>query len=213
MNPHLQLLLGRVYDGALAPEHRADLEKSGLTMATIRASYIRSVPPAMIEPLLGRPHRLQDLRSAYLIPFRSPRGGFMDHVRLRLCPPFASGCKYLQPTGSAPRLYFPGWTMEDACTGTDPVWLIEGEKKALAVAQLGEPAIGFCGIEGWHAGGTCELLPDFADVRLDGRPVKLWPDADWRTNPHVHRGVRRFANALLARGAVVELVMPEVTHD
>ena len=53
MNPHFEMLLGRVYDGALAPEHLADLRKSGLTDETIAANLIRSVPPAMISQLLG----------------------------------------------------------------------------------------------------------------------------------------------------------------
>src|SRR5262249_20104734 len=48
----LDLLLSDHY-GALAPEHRADLERSGLTSPTIAAQKIRSVPPAMIPRLLG----------------------------------------------------------------------------------------------------------------------------------------------------------------
>jgi hypothetical protein len=35
----------------------------------------------------------------------------------------------------------------------EPLYLVESEKKALAVAQLGLPAVAFCGIEGWHVGG------------------------------------------------------------
>jgi hypothetical protein len=41
VNPTLALLLSGLYDGALAPEHREDLARSGLTDETLRAHYIR----------------------------------------------------------------------------------------------------------------------------------------------------------------------------
>ncbi len=209
MNPHLELLLSRAYDGALAPEHRADLERSGLTDETIRAQFIRSVPPALLSCLLGFD---PPIRSAMLLPFRSPAGGFMDHVRVRVFPPYKDGrgqtTKYLQPRGSRPRLYFTASTMRATCEGRGPLWTIEGEKKTLAVAQAGAAAVGISGVDGWHEAGTRALLPDFDHLDLADRCVKLWPDADWRTNPHVERAVRQFAHALLARGARVELVVP-----
>ena len=96
-------------------------------------------------------------------------------------------------------------------TGDGPLWLVEGEKKALAVAQLDLTAVGFCGIEGWHRGGSLELLADFDALRLRGRTVELVPDGDRRTNHAVARGAQRLAQALDARGARVRLVMlPEV---
>lgn len=45
-------------------------------------------------------------------------------------------------------------TLVDALHGSDPVWLVEGEKKALAVAQLGLPA----GINAGHDRGDDALL-------------------------------------------------------
>ena len=88
-----------------------------------------------------------------------------------------------------------------------PLWLVEGEKKALAVAQLGLPAVGFCGIEGWHTAHSRELLTDFDTIRLAGRVVELAPDGDWRVNAHVERGVRRLAEAIERRGARLRLVV------
>ena len=85
MNPHFGLLLSRAYDGSLAPEHLADLRKSGLTDETIAANLIRSVPPAMIRHLLG--FDVPAIRSALLFPFRSPQGGFADHPRVKIFPP------------------------------------------------------------------------------------------------------------------------------
>jgi len=70
MNPHLELLLSNVYDGALASEHLVDLRKSALTDAMIAEQFIRSVPPSMIGKLLG--FDMPGIRSAMLCPFGRP---------------------------------------------------------------------------------------------------------------------------------------------
>ena len=90
---------------------------------------------------------------------------------------------------------------------TTPLYLVEGAKKALAVAQLGHAVVGFLGIEGWHVKGSRELLPDFDQVPLAGRTAELLPDGDVQTNWNVARGVARFGTALRGRGARVRLVV------
>ncbi len=204
----LRFLLSDAMPGSLAPDHLADLRKSGLTDDTIRRHRIRSVPPGMIGQLLG--FDLLEICSVMLIPFPSPCGGFVDHVRLKVFPPITTDrgtIRYLQPRGSGLRLYFPLATLDAVVHSTAPLWLAEGEKKSLAVAQLGLPAVGFCGIEGWHRAGSRDLLPDFEHLSLSGRVVELVPDGDWRTNLAVERGAVRFAEALEAHGARVRLVV------
>jgi Domain of unknown function (DUF3854) len=209
MNPALALLVSRVYDGALAPEHRADLEKSGLTPETIEGHYIRSVPPAMIDTLLG--FDVAEIRSALLFPFRSPAGGFMDHVFVKRFPAgrdrHGHTVKYLTRRGAWPRLYFTQPHRATVCDSDRPVWLVEGLKQSLAVAQLGLPTVGFMGIEGWHVAGTTDLCSDFDHLPLRGRIVELVPDGDWQTNRDVERGVRRLGTALCARGARPRIVV------
>jgi hypothetical protein len=203
MNAHLEHLLSKVYDESLAPEHLADLRRSALSMETITGQYIRSVPPTLIPKLLG--FDLSGIRSALLFPFRSPGGGFMDHPRLKIFPPLVDAgghqIKYLQPRGTSPRLYFIGACLREVIEGATPLWLVEGEKKVLAVAQLGLPAVGFCGVEGWHRRGEHRLLPDFDEIRLQNRVVEVVPDGDYQTNPNVRRGAERLGDALSARGA------------
>jgi hypothetical protein len=203
MNPHLELLLSRAYDGSLAPEHLADLRKSGLTNETIGQQIIRSIPPALIPRLAG--FDMPPVLSAMLLPYRAPAGGFMDHVRFKVFPPLVDAeghsVKYLQPRGTPPRLYFAVTCLHKVLEGDAPLWLVEGEKKALAIAQLGLPAVGFAGVEGWHVAGDQRLLPDFAVIGLEGRRVELLPDGDYRTNTNVERAIRHFAAALRARGA------------
>jgi hypothetical protein len=209
MTSHLELLIGKAYDGALAPEHLADLRKSGLTDETIAAQYIRSVPLSMIPRLFG--FDIPSVRSALLFPFRSPRGGFMDHVRVKIFPSLKDGdghtIKYLQRKGSAPRLYFVAGCLREVLDGGAPLWVVEGEKKTLAVAQLGLPTVGFCGVEGWHRHGTTALLADFDAVRLRDRILELVPDGDYQTNHDVKRAIQRFGGALLARGARPRVVL------
>ena len=210
MNPHLNLLLSCIYDSDRVdhPGHLADLRKSGLTDATIRAQKITDVPPGMIDQLLGFP--TPKVVSAYLIPFADPRGSWMDHVRMKVFPPIATEkgtIKYLQPRHSGVRIYFPLATLTAVLHSSEPLYLVEGEKKALSVAQLGLPTVGICGVEGWHLAGARDLHPDLDDVGLVDRLVNVVPDADVQTNPAVHRAVLLLGQALRARGATARLVL------
>jgi putative DNA primase/helicase len=208
MNRWLAHLLSRAFDGSLAPEHRDDLRRSTLTDETIAAQFIRSVPLAMLARLLGFDG--PGIRSALLFPYRAPGGGFMDHVRIKVFPPLTDAdghtIKYLQPKGSAPRLYFVAGCLREVLEGEGPVWLVEGEKKALAVAQLGLPAVGLAGVEAWHVRASRLLIQDFDEIRLEGRVVELVPDGDVATNANVSLAVRRLAMALEARRARPRLV-------
>src|SRR5262249_2533044 len=153
MNDHLDFVLSRVYDGfeRMHPEHLADLRRSGLTDETIVAQKARTIPPHMIDQPLGS--TAPKVRHAYLIPFPDPRGGWMDHVRMKVFPSIVTDngtIKYLQPKRSGVRIFFPLSTLDAALHSTEDLYIVEGEKKALAVTQLGLPAVGICGVEGLH---------------------------------------------------------------
>lgn len=210
MNPHLELLLSKVYDGALAPEHRADLGKSALTSETIALQKIRSIPPSMLDRLAGFKVPTA-LTSAYVIPYADPAGGWMDHVRMKIFPPITEGdgptVKYLQPPRSGVRVFFPIRTLPAVVDSDAAVWIVEGEKKSLAVAQRGLPTIGIAGITCWNAPGSRRLHPDFDHVPLMGRVVELVPDSDWQTHPRVRSAVGVLATALAAAGARPRVVV------
>ena len=209
MSPHLEFLLSSIYEGAtLHPEHLADLHKSGLTHETIALQKFRTCPPYMIDQLLGFP--APKVLHAYLIPFADPRGDWLDHVRMKVFPTSVTGwgtTKYLQPRRSGVRVYFPLAALVAVLHSDAPLYIVEGEKKALSVAQLGLPTIGICGVEGWHLGGDQRLHPDLDDIGLRGRVVHVIPDGDVRTNADVHRAVNRLGEALSARGAMAKLVL------
>ena len=210
MNPHLNLLLSAVYAGALAPAHRADLEKSGISDALRMEQGIRSVPPSDFDRLLG--FRVPaSVTSLMLLPYPDPAGGYVDLFQVKLFPPLVNVAghptKYLQPRRSRPSLYFvrrvPPLVMDPAI----PLYLCEGAKKALAGAQLGLAAVGFAGIHGWHTRGSRHLLADFARFPLAGRTVEHVPDGDVATNPAVEAGAADFGEALEAAGACPRIVL------
>jgi hypothetical protein len=162
----------------------------------------------MIDSLLG--FATPKVEPAYLIPFADPAGGWFDHVRVKIFPPLATEkntVKYLQPRRSGVRLFFPIATAAAACHSNVPLYVVEGEKKSLAVTQVGLTAVGRGGVEGWHVAGSRALHPGFDRIPLTARAVKLMPDGDVRTNVAVKRGAVRFADALERRGARVEVVM------
>jgi hypothetical protein len=212
MNALLDFLLGAVYEEmALHPEHLADLRKSGLADETIQLQKIRSVPPHMMDLLVG--FRVPaSVTSAYAIPYPDPTGGFMPHIRMKLFPPMTEEdgptVKYLQPARSGVRLFFPLATIPAVVGSEAPLWLVEGEKKALAVAQRGLPTVGIAGINCWSAAaGSRRLHPDFDRVPLMGRVVELVPDSDWQTHRRVGAAVSALATALAGAGARPRVVV------
>jgi hypothetical protein len=210
VNPHLAFLLSDIYrEATLHPEHDADLAKSGITSETVATQRIRTVmPPAIFDDLLGFQVPAA-VTSMLLFPFFSITGALTDHVRVKVFPSIETPrgtIKYLQPKRSGVRIYFPLAALDQVLHSDAPLYIVEGEKKALAVAQTGLAALGICGVEGWHVGGALDLHPDLDDVGLRGRVVNVIPDADVRTNPAVQAAVRRLATALSARGAIAKLV-------
>jgi Domain of unknown function (DUF3854) len=193
--PALRFLLSAIYKNFLVPEHLADLRKSGLPDETIALQKIRTVPPGMIDQFLG--FEAPKIQHAYLIPFADPRGGWMQHVRLKVFPSLTTDSgtiKYLQPKHSGVRMFFPLAMLDGILHSLEPLYIVEGEKKALSAGQTGMPAIGICGIEGWHVGRSQDFHPDFDDVGPGGRIVKVIPDGDYRTlNERLHEDVERAA--------------------
>jgi hypothetical protein len=221
MNPTLRFVTSDVFNGMpLDAAHRDDLVASTLTNETIAIQRIRSIPPGLIDPLAG--FHVRSAKSAYLLPFADPRGGWMDHVKMKVFYQdsdttdvrgdqveerrekwrYNGGArKYIARRRAAPRLFFPLATMRQALEGDAPLFVVEGEKKSLSVAQLGLPAVGLESAWGWHVKGASSLLADFGFIHLMERVIELVPDSDITTNPMIATSMRRLADALRAVGA------------
>jgi hypothetical protein len=226
MNPYLAHLLSTVYDRSkLHPAHLADLRRSAITTDTIIRQKIRTVPPDMFGRLLDS--RAATVEHAYIIPFADPAGGWMDHVKLRTFPDGAEvrGArleerrersysynggrrKYLARRAAPPRVFFPLATMTAILHGPAELWVAEGPKKALSLAQLGLAAIGIESAWSWCVKGSRgALIPDFDLVRLSRRTVNLVPDPDAWSTPQIGHAMHRLAEALERRGARVQMAI------
>lgn len=192
---------------SLHPLHLEDLKRSGLSDETILRAGIRSVPPAEIKKLLG--FEPQKLISAYLIPYPNTRGFF----RLRcFYEDGYSGAKYLQRKESGSHLYIPPSLDVSILRNSEiPLYVTEGEKKALKACQEGLPCVAVAGLWNW-SDGSGELISDFDHIELKGRTTFLVPDNDWLLpNKHGYsknltQAVQRLALKLIERGAEVYLV-------
>lgn len=204
-----------VDDPALAPEHREDLAKSGLSEEIIKTLQISSVRPHDVRP--------PGATSAYRIPYFHRDGTLNGFYRDRLIPPIrdAEGHtqKYYQPAGTDPRPYFPPFIdwVHISSDPAVPIVITEGEKKAAAACQYGHAALGISGVWNWlvkpDSGEFC-ILQELDEIVWSGRSLYFIPDSDAWTDPkrmkHVLSGFYALAMELDQRGARPVLVkLPE----
>lgn len=205
-----------ILSARLTDEHLAELRASGLSDETIRASQIYSLrTPAEVAAALGR-KTWRTGGGGIAFPFFMPDG---THAGVRVKPdnpriPTRKGregkpVKYDQRKGTPVAIYFPPRTRSEGwLTGDGPVLWTEGEKKALALDELGYCTIGLTGVYNAHdvdakaAGQGWKLSPTLrAHVRIEGRDHVIAYDADAATNPRVMRAASVLAAMLLDEGA------------
>jgi hypothetical protein len=192
----------------------ADLRASGLTDATIRANGLRTErDPVEVATILNR---LPDRRGRQIpefcqggglvLPYRDlTTGAFNGFARVKpRWPRVREGkpVKYEQPAGEASRAYFPKSCLDGLRGGDGPIFITEGEKKALATSQLGLDTIGLGGVWCWKKKGSDELIPDLAGVPWTSRVVYIVFDHDpaERTRRNVATAAVRLARALRKAG-------------
>lgn len=205
---------------SLAPEHLADLQKSGLPDSTIEDCQIHSVPPHQIK--------FPDVESACCFPYFKLDGTPSDFERWKLFPSHMTKDgdeqKYHQAKDSRPELYLPPIvTVEQtpiswekiAADPSIPLIGTEGEKKTLAACQFGLTCFGVIGVWGWKQRLDLHesmVLPSIEAFAWEGRKVELVPDSDvWRLEKfNALCGFYAFAQELKALGALVTFVqLPE----
>lgn len=219
---------------SLAPETLKDLERSGLTDETIEASQIRDgSTDEEVAALLRDRYKVK----GYVLPYfgldLAPLNRF---YRIKVIsslnghePP-----KYLQPKAAGNHLYLP------PLLGSNPKWfkdtklplvITEGEKKALAAAQIGLPTVAVAGVFSWRTHihsfdrgvvrvedkpsakvvhlddrgektYRSEVAPEFEKIEWGNREVFIVFDDDAETNPEVQRASFELANWLADHGAV-----------
>lgn len=174
----------------LHPDHIEDLRRSGLTDETIVKAGLYSVAPNDLGGITRSPM----VKSALAFPYPLC-GGF---TRYKLFPPL-DGIRYIQPRGTASRLYMPSLFVESAQT-SKTVYIAEGEKKALRACQEGMPCAGIGGVWNWIYQGC--LIPDFK--RWELKEVVIIPDSDVWGRKDLKYAIYSLGEALECIGASVK---------
>ncbi|MGD0897713.1 MAG: DUF3854 domain-containing protein, partial [Thermoguttaceae bacterium] len=180
------------------PKVQSQLPVNAMDLANLRASGLND---ATI-----RGNRLRTENGALVFPYRDLDGKVNGFARTRPhVPRVLNGkpAKYEQPKGSPLRAYFPAASLTKLRDGTNPVFFTEGEKKAIALSQIGLAAVGIGGVWCGCKKGTDELIDDLAAIDWSGRDAYIVFDyeAKAKTRRDVDSAGRRLAKALRAAGA------------
>ena len=203
----------------------ADLARSGITPEDAEAAgiyYIENAQtlfhefkalPATVIPYYHHTHRDEE----GLLPLTFKRGGVdyqFQRVRYLRLPPAPKGAKqqrYDQPRSSGVQAYFApfiDWPFLFE-SEREPLYITEGEKKAICACALGYPVIGLGGVYNFKDKAIgASFLPILAGIKWAGRTVYVVYDSDYQSNPDVRIAADKLAAELsLERGANVKLVV------
>ncbi len=115
--------------------------------------------------------------------------------------------KYETPAGSGIRLSVPPRAVPMMWDVQQPLYITEGDKKADALASVGECCLSLQGVECWR------VPEDWEWVKLYGRQTIIAFDADVMVNPNVQKALQGLATFLRERGALVKyLAWPDTYH-
>ena len=191
-----------------------DLKKSGLDEGTIEeAGFVLAPSPRVLDEYkivhFDKKSREFLFTPLWLLPYPSAtleRDSKFCRVKVINA---KDGGKYRQPSksvvSSPVHLYFPPGEYEKAKKAKTSILLVEGEKKALKVWQElknttlfdSHAVIGIAGVENWRA-------PEWEKIRLHGREVIIFFDADKFINPLVRIAELKLFGFLTNRGAYVK---------
>lgn len=179
----------------------------GIDPETVEAAGIRRVEAPRARELCGI------AEAGVIFPYRNLDGLEVleegePFIRLRLEKPRGSQ-KYHQRAGSQPHGYLPPRVISGENIFTHTVIVIEGEKKALSLSDLGYCAIGISGFYGF-ADKEGELAPEIEDVLEQYAPnlVIFAGDQDVAFNWQFSQGAIRFTELLDDRFPVRSLCVP-----
>ena len=219
------------------PATLRDLEYSGLNEETIASSGIKDGLDATVGALLRDRHHVD----GFVIPYFGLDNKELKFYRVKVLASLngAKPPKYIQPKAAGNHLYIPRnlhrlapkWQSDV----TIPLFITEGEKKALAGVQAGLATLAVGGVFSWRThihslergvvrvedkassrvihlddrgekAYRTEVAPELGDIAWAGRDTYLIFDSDAETNEEVQRAAFEFANWLADRGAVARQI-------
>ncbi len=212
----------------LSPKHYQELRESGLNDDTIdRNGFYTEYDPSTVSAGLNwsSTATLSTMGPFLAIPYFDPDGKL---VLTRYKPDIPRRIeksdgkhqvvKYESPKNVSTIPYFTREVVDwlAASPSSSPIFITEGEKKALKASQEGFPCIGLPGITNWSALrkkgsdgrpiGKRQLCQQFQNIDWTERTVVIVPDGDEFRNPDVNRETAELARLLEEAGAVVHIV-------
>lgn len=201
----------------LAPQHVEQLEASGLNAETLALAELYTEPnPNALKLILERPYA-RAWGPALVIPFYLPGATEPNAYRIKPTNPRSEKrrgktrqVKYDQAQRPGVLVYFaPRARASGAYADVAQIcYWTEGEKKALALDQLGLCCVGLTGVWNWSdpgerdATGGDKLHPAIRDhVVITAREHIICFDADARDNKQVMHAAARLGGVLLSLGA------------
>ncbi len=202
----------------LEPHHIEDLQRSGLSLKTIREANVHSISDEAVERILG----FNITKSAGLaFPYLLPEGTASDpFIRVKIdLPPIINGktARYLSPKGSGNRLYIPPGIQSSLKDTFKAIYITEGEKKALKAVQEGLYCVALSGVWCWREkdhSGESHPIGDLDLLEWNDRHVFIVFDSDAIQKPSVLKAEKALAEELFSRGAVVRAIrLPGGNHE
>lgn len=194
-------------EAILSQRHRQELEASGLSDATIRAGGFYSATPEQVKEILGFP-----AGPGLAIPYANLNGK-SAFTRIKPNTPFLDRygrpSKYLSPKGAGNRIYIPQQiTLEQLQDYKVPLYVTEGEKKALKACQDGLCCIAIPGVWSWkqRTGNGSVPIPDLDLVAWKNKSVYLVFDSDLRAKKEVATALYELSRELERRRAHVRKI-------
>ena len=223
-NPELELIVKDLQKSGLAPETCQKAKLIPISYWLRNSTLEEPTKRAFLKELLGLSSTIitgQDLLGLGVLGFPYfTADGELAFVRARFYPALTlqedgkpREVKYLQPSGVPARPYILPEVWEIASKPHKPVWITEGEKKALALLQHGEYAVALSGVWNFRAGDSTQgatdgdkwLWEELQAFNWTGRVVNLAFDTDLWTNPQVRMALFELALKLYSLGAVVRV--------
>ncbi|WP_413935150.1 AAA family ATPase [Nitrospira sp. BLG_1] len=184
---------------ALQDRHREELQDSGLSDATIKTAGLYSASKDQVSEILGL-----DAGPGLVFPYAFQTNGY---ARVKLDDAGRDGKRYRSPKGSTNHLYIPATLASSILSDVrHPIYITEGEKKALKGCQEGLSVVALAGVWSWRTRTeeqASQPIPDLARLTWAGRKVYLVFDSDIRENEEVRRAETALAEELARRQATV----------
>ena len=115
--------------------------------------------------------------------------------------------KYYKPRGTKNHFYVPKTlSTEDLQNYHIPIFITEGEKKALCGASHGYAVVSIGGVHSWKTKDENDKsipLPEFSKINFQNRKTYIVFDSDWLENLNIFQSVMELSRFLKTLGAEV----------